>query len=706
MMKSTAIVVGLALIGLGQFGTPFQEIPQVNENLKLRKKGVIPPGGILSSKTGGNTIDAELRESAPRADGYRHYDSRKLVERLVAMNANTYLFGIWESPTDWQDLRSEFAPLARAAGIDIWLDLVPPSECQTDRPEGPYLEGYCSRPFKLDFIAWARNIAHLSLQYPNVKAWQIDDFLIGSNSSLFTPSYLAQVKATQDAINPNLGFLTTMYYPDYTDANLDKLAPYVDGMLFPYLGGAGQTSDPRYVETQYDALLSKLNPRGLDLIPLIYTDRFLDAPLPPSPEYVAEVLRRTAPYAADGRIGGVVAYGAPVHHDRKPTIASNNIARTGDGRLSFAQGNWVSAPAGGFSEAYQQVTVDPDAGSWKLSFAHYDQVSRTPAKTGYLFKEVLVDDQVVWRSDIADPYGYTWVPSTVDLSNALRGKASAKLSLKLYADRTTGHLPVDIGFDTLAPTGFGIANADFEDNNPATRVWQFKQSSPTIYGSFERWTGHQAKDVYDVIAAAFGQQPAPGIPSTPHQPSPVIGSTPVLYTPNGPNSVRNSAMYGNSRLSLFVPEATPTGTSQCVWAEQAVAVDPAAPRYELSWWWYDQYVGGLAGYHLKQMTLITSQGKKLISNMDVVHDPSDMWMNNQGLWGLVDVTQFVRGQQTVTLQFALCEQAGVGDYMVDVGFDEIEAVGMTIVNGGFEQGTTGWTIIDPHPGLDAKVVTA
>jgi hypothetical protein len=81
--------------------------------MRGRTRGVIPSGGIKSSKTGGNTIDAELREEAYRADGYRHYDSVNLIQRLRAMNANTYLFGIWESLTDWDDLRREFAPMAR-----------------------------------------------------------------------------------------------------------------------------------------------------------------------------------------------------------------------------------------------------------------------------------------------------------------------------------------------------------------------------------------------------------------------------------------------------------------------------------------------------------------------------------------------------------------------------------------------------------------
>ncbi len=705
MKRWIALIAAAGIALAGQHAMATEAQPQKLPDVKTRTKGIIPPGGVLSSKTGGNTIDGETREAKPRADGRYHYDSPKLIQRLQAMNVNTYLFGIWESPTDWNDLRSEFAPLARAAGIDIWLDLVPPSECQADRPEGPYLEGYCSRPFKLDFVAWARNIATLSLQYPNIKAWQIDDFLVAQNSQLFTSQYLAQIKQTQDAINPNLGFLTTMYHWDYTDEHLDKLAPYIDGVLFPYLGGAQSTTDPRFVATQIDELLAKLNPRRLDLIFLLYTDRFLDAALPPSPEYVADSLAQLMPYVADGRVGGVVAYGAPVNYDRRPTVASNNLAQTGDGRLSFSQGNYTTADPGGFSEAYQQVTVDPSASSYSLRFATYDQFARTPAKTGKLFKEVLVNDQVVWRSDIADEFGFTWLPASIDLTAALRGKTSAKLSLRLSV-QSAANFPIDVGFDSLVPTGFTINNFGFEDVNPATRGWQFKQQAVVIYGAIEKVTPHQAKDVYDVVAAAFGRQPRPAVPTTPSAPIPTdLPRTGTAYQPGGPGAIRNSAMYGKGRLSLFVPERSATSAGTCVWAEQRMAVDPNAPRYEISWWDYDGLSADLGGYHMKQVTIVTSKGKKLLSNLDAAEAPK-LWMNGQGLWGAIDITEFARGESSVVLQFALCEQQGVGDYMVDVGFDEIEAVGLTVTNGGFEQGSTGWTIVSPHPGMKAQVLTA
>ena len=147
----------------------------------------LPAGGIKATLVGGNTIGGALRERAARPDGYRHVDTAALVRRLTEMSANTYLYGIWDSPTDWDDLRLEFLPAAQAAGIDVIPYIVPPSET--------FDRGRASRPFTLDFVRWAKEFATLSLEYPALKAWAIDDFEVGANAELFTAEYMGQLKA-------------------------------------------------------------------------------------------------------------------------------------------------------------------------------------------------------------------------------------------------------------------------------------------------------------------------------------------------------------------------------------------------------------------------------------------------------------------------------------------------------------------------------
>src|SRR5690606_11209696 len=160
--------------------------------------------GVRSSMTGGNTVGDQLREARPRADVYRHIDTPRLIAQLKRLHVNNYLFQIWGSKSDWDDLRREFAPAAQEAGIEVWVYIAPPTECLL-----PYK---CSYPYKTDYVAWAKAIAKLSVRYPNVTGWAIDDFSAGGNPGTFDPEYMAEITAASDAINPDLALYTTAYY--------------------------------------------------------------------------------------------------------------------------------------------------------------------------------------------------------------------------------------------------------------------------------------------------------------------------------------------------------------------------------------------------------------------------------------------------------------------------------------------------------------
>lgn len=160
--------------------------------------------------------DAELR----RPDG--HVDTRAMIERLKALGVHCYFWLVWHAPTDWGDLR-EFLPAARNAGIDVWVYLVPPSEPPP------------SQPFGLDFVTWAREIAKLSVEYPNLRAWVIDDFY--ANRDVLTPEYMAQVCVTAREINPDLAFYPLMYFPEISWRFVEDYGSIVDGAVVAYPTG-------------------------------------------------------------------------------------------------------------------------------------------------------------------------------------------------------------------------------------------------------------------------------------------------------------------------------------------------------------------------------------------------------------------------------------------------------------------------------------
>lgn len=165
--------------------------------------------------------DAELRQGD-------HVDVERMLQRLTELGANTYMWLIWHSPHDWEDLQT-FLPLAQQAGINVWVYLVPHSESGLEDPRWPYPE-----PFRLDYVRWAQEIATLSLKHPNLVGYVIDDFWANVRPDRFSPKYIQRMVSAGKAINPRLKFYPLMYYPEIGPAFCESVAPLVDGVVAAY----------------------------------------------------------------------------------------------------------------------------------------------------------------------------------------------------------------------------------------------------------------------------------------------------------------------------------------------------------------------------------------------------------------------------------------------------------------------------------------
>jgi hypothetical protein len=164
--------------------------------------------------------DAELR----RPDGRVNIDA--MVTRLKELGVTTYYWLIWHAPTDWDDLKL-FLPKAAAAGIDVWVYLVPPSESPPR-----FSTRYCE-PFRLDYRRWAEEIAKLSRRHTNLTAWVIDDFY--ANRAFFTPAYVRQMQTGAKHVNPHLAFLPLMYFNQISPKFTADYRNVIDGVVVAYL---------------------------------------------------------------------------------------------------------------------------------------------------------------------------------------------------------------------------------------------------------------------------------------------------------------------------------------------------------------------------------------------------------------------------------------------------------------------------------------
>lgn len=454
----------------------------------------LPAGTVLASYPGGNTIGSEIREQRARSDGYYHIDTQATIAELTKLHVNTYLFLVWHSPTDWQDLKGQFLAAAKQAGINVWVYIVPPSECSQT--------GWCSRPFGLDYKAWGGNIAKLSTQFSNLKAWAIDDFTAAENAKTFTSQYMKQIKQAVSATNPKLQLYTTAYYATATtDTFYEEYAPYINGIIFPYLDEPFHNTEvTSTLPTQLDAVRSHANRYKMQVLLMIYTGRFSSLE-DPTADYVRRALKIAVNYARKGRIGGVVSYGTP--HPQVPTVSSDNLAMYGLGSL-VVQDYGHSTPPDTYASASQTVRVDPQARRYTVSFWRYNRYY-SPRVPGRLM-QVLVDDHVVWSSDIAtDQSGgnheYRWMeaegPIEIDPS-FLRGSSHATLTFRIYEAQAADYRSLT-AFDSVKSSGFDVVDPGFE--SPGS--WVTTSTYGNLIPSVRVYNPKLPAYVFDAVGAAF-----------------------------------------------------------------------------------------------------------------------------------------------------------------------------------------------------------
>ncbi|MBM7789278.1 hypothetical protein [Tenggerimyces flavus] len=450
--------------------------------------------GMVADYSGGNTIGAELREKMPRADGYKHIDVERTIRKLQELNVNSYLFLIWRSPADWGDL-ARFLPQARQAGVDVWVYLVPPSECFA-----PGTPDRCSYPYKTDYIAWAKAIANLSRQHANLAGWMIDDFghnLEGSGRKpSFTPAYLGQIQAAAKAINKDLPFLPLLYTYQVTKDFLDKYAGFIDGITLAYKDDpARNTVMTHTLRPQLDGVLKTIAPYDMPVVLMLYAGRYTASPLLPSTPYVRTVIDQGLGYLQRKQTAGIVAYG--VQFDGASAQQTERKAKTGNGRLSLALASHVATPGLNYIEASQTVRFSTTTNQHKVTFAHRDHRGTT-GTNGQHQMQLLLDNQVVWTRTVSDETG-SWQTTTVDLTQAAKGKSTAKLAFRLTNTTPVVNSAVDIAIDDLTGQGLTIRNPGFED----ATIWQLARYGGRYVVGIDIYDPQRPRHTFELIQQRF-----------------------------------------------------------------------------------------------------------------------------------------------------------------------------------------------------------
>ncbi|KAB8191598.1 hypothetical protein FH608_030585 [Nonomuraea phyllanthi] len=410
------------------------------------------PGVSYAASPGVVGTEGNLsREAEPRADGIRHTDTKAMISALTSLNANTYVYPMAGDNVQWEDLREEFLSAAAKAGIDVWVMVYAPSQSTC----------CVSRPYRHDYVTWAREIATLSRSHPNLKGWTVDDFAL--DLATFTPAYVGQMQAAARAVNPALKFVPTVYYSQFTDAFITQHVPLLDGVIFPYRDSPHRdTSWTWNLSYEIDRLAERLP--GTDIYVMPYAHPLSHAAQKPTVAYVETVTRTAMRHLREGDIAGIIQYKLPLleREAQWTRPATDNLARTGDGRLSFVVQDRTVTKAGTWCGAIRTVRPASGATRYTVSFWHRDnRGSSSPA--GYHKKQLLLNDRLVWQQDVtADPDG-EWRKATVDLTSKLAGATSARLQWRLYELKGVSNYFVDVSVDDIALTGLQMSDPGVED---------------------------------------------------------------------------------------------------------------------------------------------------------------------------------------------------------------------------------------------------
>jgi hypothetical protein len=429
----------------------------------------------------------EIREAKPRKDGIHHIDTPKMIQRLRELKVNTYFYLIWHETTDWDDLRREFLPAARKAGIQVWAYLVPPSEAREK----------ASEPFGTDYVAWFRAIGHLSRSFPNLKGIVIDDF--NDNREFFTPRYTERIRQAGKAENPDLLFYPQVYFPGITTDFMEGYHHTIDGVVMTF-------RDDKYRNThrlqslpgQVEQARQLLVPHGLPLVLMVHASKLSATPASPTVSYVDKALRYGLDALKNRRIQGLITY--VLHKVWFPEV-KERLARSGAGYASvFVAPNNLTRT--GTSAGFRQrIRLFPSS-RYRLTFSYMsvypDQVPLSQM-TGQYQMQLRVDRQIVWQRDLVTLDRERWEEQTVDLTPYLRGKPSAWITLCLTRIKNGPPAWIYMGFDRLKPEGFTLENPDFESDG----AWTAISTSPGMIPSMLRFDPGRRIRVYITVMRLY-----------------------------------------------------------------------------------------------------------------------------------------------------------------------------------------------------------
>jgi hypothetical protein len=168
-------------------------------------------------------------------------------------------------------------------------------------------------------------------------------------------------------------------------------------------------------------------------------------------------------WVTDGSQSPCIDAGDPAtSYSNEPAPNGNRINMGADGNTAYAS---KSGSGGGGAASY---VLDG-----------YVNDSYTGATSGYCFKQVLIDGQVVWEEDAAGAEG-GWLHAQKDVTSYISGKNQFTLTLRVCHKQKVTDFPLDVYWDGVSISGLAITNAGME----GTTGWTYGETLAAFSGAY------------------------------------------------------------------------------------------------------------------------------------------------------------------------------------------------------------------------------
>lgn len=178
---------------------------------------------------------------------------------------------------------------------------------------------------------------------------------------------------------------------------------------------------------------------------------------------------------------------------------NTNIKHTGQQSYRISLPTYTATSTGYFG-CIQQVWVLSNPKSYYLSFSHNDN-RESSSPTGCHYKQVLIDNQVVWESDVCADAANTWMDTVLDVSEYFTGKSSVNIKLRLYEKYPVSNYDVNTYWDNISLSNTNLQNSGFE----SAGNWTYSENLAGFNGVYDNSVVRSGTQSYKLYLPTYTQ---------------------------------------------------------------------------------------------------------------------------------------------------------------------------------------------------------